>query len=150
MTNTNFSRCVAMLPALILAATPAAAKEARAAPVQLLQPGDGQLSCQALATQINQLASAEAQPAKPKKKGFGFGALTKVLGAAAPMLSGMGGSGMGSILAGQAMSALQGTAADNQMNAQMEAATAAAVPLAQSVEAQRKARLMGFFTQKGC
>jgi uncharacterized membrane protein len=140
-----------MLPALILAATPAAAaKEAPAVPVQLLQPGDGQLSCQALATQINQLASAEAQPAKPKKKGFGFGALTKVLGAAAPVLGGMGGSGMGGMLAGQAMGALQGSAAENQMNAQMEAATAAAMPVAQSVEAQRKARLMGFFTEKGC
>ena len=155
MLTKTFPRLAAALPLLMLVAAPAGAKDAAAAPVQLLQPGDAQLTCGALAAQINTLALAEAAPAKPKKRGFGVGSLTKVLGAAAPMLGplggmgGMGGGGIGGGLINGALGALQSGATDAQISSGMDAA-AAAIPAPQSVEAQRKARLMGFFTQKGC
>jgi hypothetical protein len=145
MTITTFSRA-AIVPLLILASTPAAAKTAPAAQVQLLQPGDAQLSCQALATQINELALLEAKP--KKKKGFGLGGLGKVLIAASP-LGAMAGSGLAGQLATQAAGMAQQGAMQGELQGQVDAATAAANPT-QSVEAQRKNRLMGFSTQKGC
>ena len=145
MSTTKFSR-TAMLPLLILASAPVAARTAPPAPMQLLQPGDAQLTCQALATQINNLALLEAKP--KKKKGFGLGGLGKVLMAASP-LGAMAGSGIAGQLVTQAAGMAQQGAMEGQLQSQIDAATGAVEPM-QSVEAQRKTRLMGFFTQKGC
>jgi hypothetical protein len=54
------------------------------------------------------------------------------------------------MIASQAMGAVQSSAMESQMQAQSDAAMAAMNPAPQSIEAQRKARLMGFFQQKGC
>lgn len=137
--------------AVTLAPCPALAKNAPApAEIQLLQPGDSKLTCEALATEINSLTVAEAQPAKKKKK-FGLGGLGKALSMASPMLmmGGMGGGGIGGQLVAQAAGTAQQAAMESQMQGQMDAAVDAMNPV-QSVAAQRKARLMNFYETKNC
>lgn len=150
MNTKLFLNAAIVLPLLLAGAAPAnAASSKSAAPIQLLQPGDAQLSCQALATQINELANAEAQA--PRKRRGGFGSFGKMLGAAAPMLGsmgGMGGNGIGGALANQAIGAIQAGAAQSQAQGQADAASAA--PASQTVAAQRRDRLMEFFQSKGC
>lgn len=140
------------IPILVIASTaltlPATARAATLGEVQLLQPGDSAKSCEALATEINALALAEAKPAKKKKKGFGLGSLTQALSMASPMLGNIGG-GMGGAIASQAIGAAQSSAMQSQAQESMDSAMAAMNPN-QSIEAQRKARLMGFFESKGC
>lgn len=144
------SSLVAMLIGAAAVSPSAPAFAAEAAAVQLVQPGDADLTCEALASQINALASNDAQP-KKKKRGFGLGSLTKVLSVASPMLGGMGGSGMGGMIANQAISVAQTSAMESQMQDTMDGAMAAANPMAnQSIEQQRKNRLMGFYESKGC
>lgn len=123
----------------------ARAKDA-AAPIQLLQSGDSQMGCQALATEINTLAIADAKP--KKKKGFGLGGFGKVLMMASP-LGALAGNGIAGQLATQAAGMAQQGAMEAQASGQ-SGDTLDAPSASQSVEAQRKARLMGFFSQKGC
>ena len=113
----------------------------------LVRTGDAQMTCQALANEINQLASADAKPA-PKKKGFGFGGFGRALMAVSP-LAAMAGNGMG----GQVMAQAAGLAQQQAMTAEAGRQTDAALNAAtstQSVAAERKARLLAIFGQKGC
>jgi hypothetical protein len=139
------------------APAPASATVPAPAPVQLVRPGDGQMSCQALSDEINQLALTEqpaaatqtAAAAPKKKKGLGF---LKMLGGAAPMLSmvpGVGAAGM--LMSSAAGAATQGSsqaAADDMMadsRAMMQRAMSGP-----SIASQRKERLTEMFTAKGC
>lgn len=154
---------LAAIPHAAFARDVAAAAAPASAPIQLLQPGDRTMSCGALATEINSLATAQAAPAataavpekKKKKGGLGF---LKALSAAAPMLGPIGqlGGGMGGALASTAMSAAQQGAMNSSVNDAMESsmamandATARALA-GPSIAEQRKARLMTIFETKGC
>jgi len=133
---------------LAIAAGPLAAGHAWAAETALVQPGDRDLSCDALAGQINALAQSDAEPVRKKKKKGGFGFLTKALSAASPMLGNLG-QGTGALVAGQAAAAVQSAQMEAQMDDQMALAMAATNPR-ESVEQQRRARLMAIFEDKNC
>ena len=132
---------LASVPGLASVPTPAFASTA---PVQLLQPGDSQMGCDALISEINQLAQAEAAPEPKKKRGIGVGRLLSMAAPALPLVAGA--NPLANMVIGQAASMAQQGAMDQQM----QAMTAAAAPAGLSIAAQRKERLMGFFQQKGC
>lgn len=142
-----------LLTLLSFAPHGAEATEPALAPVQLVQTGDHDMSCPALAAEINRLAAmdaapAEVTPAAPKKKhGLGF---SKVLGGAAPFIPGVGGIVGGAVLS-TAATAAGGDAshgADEMVaSSRLLMAKAAAGP---SVAAQRKERLTAIFEAKRC
>lgn len=127
----------ALMPGMMLVASAAGAAE-----IVLVQPGDRELSCEALAKEINDLAQASAEPAKKKKKGA-FGFLGKALSVASPML-GTVGNGAGVMVAGQAAAAVQSAERETQQE-QAKASSSLA-----SVAQQRRTRLMTIFAEKKC
>ena len=123
---------------------------AAGAPLQLIQPGDKAMSCEALAAEINSLSAAKAktaQRAEAGRKARGF--MSSALTLAGPMLGGAlssaGGDGTGALIAQQAIGALQ-TQQMSQAYAPALEASAAGV----SLEVQRMARLSEIYAAKGC
>jgi len=137
----------------------ALAAPALAAPVELVKAGDAEMSCQAVAAEMNALSAQKAKAAKRAESGrklLSF-ATTALQVASSGGMGGMGGGGNQSgYIAQQALGALQAQAMQQQM---MGAAgqgfgaftdPAAAPPADDSVEAQRLARLNDLHAQKGC
>lgn len=123
----------------------------------LVRAGDGTMTCQALASEINQLAAATtstppaATAAKPKKKGLGF--LGKAISSVAPMASmmvpGVGGM-IASSVTGAVSQAASGDAVSRSMEMAEQATEQAMRAMNPGIEQQRKERLMGMFEKKGC
>lgn len=128
---------------------PGASRAAPPSAQEVVRVGDRDMSCQALAAEINNLAqpAADPAPAKPKKHGFG---LLKMLTAVTPM-AGLAGS-MGSAMLSSAAGAAQAAAATGGASDMMaESSRMARVALAGgSPEQQRKDRLTGIFEEKRC
>ena len=121
---------------------------AQTAPVEVVRPGDRQMTCPALAAEINVLAqpqAAVATSAKPKKKG-GLGFL-RMLGSAVPMIGGVGGGIGGGVLSAAGSLAAEGQAEKQMDDAQSMAREAMAGPTAAQ---QRKERLIAIFEEKRC
>lgn len=144
--------CFALTPA------PATAREtasAAVAPAQLVRAGDSQMSCEALAAEINQLSVADrpvvAAAVQPPKKKGGF---LRVLGRAAPYLGplGMLGGGAAALAASSAVGAAGSAGAANGTNEMMEESRAAMrrALAGPSVESQRRDRLTAMFETKHC
>lgn len=153
----QFARSLAV--SLFLAAAlplAAEAKPAKSKPVELIQAGDGEMSCKALADEMNTLSTQQAKSAKRAESGRKiFSLATTALQAASPLLSGMGGGGQSGYIAQQALGAVQAQAMQQQMMGQMNQAYGAAgleqpAKTDTSVEAQRLARLTDMHAQKGC
>lgn len=150
--------------ALLAALASGGVAEAQASAIQVIQPGDPELSCEALATQINTLSADQAKAAKRAASGrklLGFA--TTALQVAGPMLSsglakGGGDGGMGAMMAQQAMGQMQAQAMQQQMGAMgalgaMGGGYGAAPAEGDergSLESQRLARLNHLHAQKGC
>lgn len=132
---------VALALSALTLATPVPPALARPDPETAVQPGDRELSCEALAAEINTLATAPAKPLKKKKKGLGF---LRVLGAVSP-LGGMVG-GTGGALASSAMSTVGNVAASEARNARQGDYPAARPSLAE----QRLQWLSQIRTEKKC
>lgn len=130
-----------LIAATLLAPAPSyAKKQAETQPFQTVRPGDREMSCEALAAEINSLdgqRQADATAKQKKKKGVG---LLKILGAASPIL-GVAGSGgaMASTAMGTAGSVAGGMSASSQEDAE-----------AMLQRNQRKQRLMTIFDEKKC
>lgn len=128
-----------------------------AAATDLVQPGDGEKSCAALAAEINTLSASEAKAAKRADSGrklLGFAATA--LQVAAPLLGGSKGAGGGDYAAQQALGAIQAQAMQQQAQQQVSGAYGALLgappapePVA-SVGAQRLAHLKGIYGGKAC
>lgn len=143
--------------ALTLAAVLACGGAAHAqSDVQLIQPGDGDMTCEALASEINTLSSAEAKAAKRAESGKKFmGFATAALQVAGPMLSSgmgkMGGDFQGAMLAQQAMGQLQGQAMQQQMVGLNNAdGVVDASSAGSSIERQRLSRMKDLHARKRC
>lgn len=120
-----------------------------AEPVEVVRLGDRQMSCAALAGEINALAQVQSPAAaKPRKKG-GFGFL-KVIGTAVPLV-GIGNAMGGALLssaAGAAQTAAAQGEAEGAINDSRRMAADAMAGLGPAE--QRKARLTGIFEEKHC
>lgn len=144
-----------VLTCFALSPTPAAATPTAPMPVQLVRAGDNQMSCEALAAEINQLAQAgqpvAAAAAQPKKKRSG---LLRALGQAAPLLGpvGMLGGGVAGALASSAVSAASTAGATSQTDDMMDQSRAmmTRAMAGPSIESQRKDRLTAIFEGKRC
>lgn len=150
----------------LLAVLPTAGPVRAEAPaLQVIQAGDADLSCEALAGQINGLSADQAKAAKRAASGrklLGFA--STALQVAGPILSsGMGKAGgdggMGAMMAQQAMGQMQAQAMQQQMGMAalgglggMAAGYGAGSPETAegSIESQRLARLNHLHVQKGC
>lgn len=122
----------------------------RAAGQEVVRVGDREMSCPALAAEINMLAqpAADQGGAKPaKKRGFGF---LKVLGSAVPLV-GMG-SSMGGALLSSAAGAAQAAGAQDQNSRAIEQSSRLAreAMAGGSAQQQRKERLTAIFEEKRC
>lgn len=115
-----------------------------AEPFQVLRPGDQDLACEDLASEVNRLTAAAQAKAKRadsgrKMMGFASGAMSSAL----PLLG--GGRGMGGSYAAQAaMSAMQQGQMASQMNQPTEA------PAGPSPEQSRADHLQQIFASKSC
>ena len=146
-----------------------AAVQAQAAPLDLVQPGDAETSCEALAAEMNTLSSAKAKAAKRADSGrklLGFAATALQVAGSSGLLGKGGGGGQGNYMAQQALGSLQAQAQQQQMMAAQQqmmaglgglgagldpsAAAPAPAPADTSVEAQRLARLTDLHATKGC
>jgi len=168
------NRVTRILGAALAAALSASPIHAEDAPLELIQAGDTEKSCAALATEINTLSERGAKAAKraeSSRKFLGFAGAA--LQAAAPLLSGgkMGG-GQGSYMAQQALGSIQQQAMmQQQMQMQMQAMQQQAMqqqlaqaygalpgmggppPAAEkpaSIASQRVEHLRGIYSQKAC
>lgn len=146
-----------------------AAVQAQAAPLELVQPGDAEKSCEALASEMNALSSARAKAAKRADSGrklLGFAATALQVASSSGLLGKGGGGGDSSYMAQQALGSLQAQAQQQQMmGAQQQmmaglgglgagldpaASALAPTPADTSIEAQRLARLTDLHADKGC
>lgn len=141
MRELKISMLAALLTATLLAPAPLhAGKEAQPVPFETVKTGDRNLSCEALAAEINSLngqqQNADAS-AKKKKGGLGF---LKMLGAASPIL-GVAGSGgaVASTAMGAAGSVAGGMSATPIGNAEN-----------MMLRSQRRQRLTSIFNEKNC
>ena len=130
-----------LIAVTLLAPTPSyAKKQSESQPFQTVKPGDREMSCEALAAEINSLdgqRQADASAKQKKKKGLG---LLKVLGAASPILGVAGtGGAVASTAMGAAGSVAGGVGAAGQEDAE-----------AMLQRNQRKQRLMTIFDEKKC
>ncbi|MEW5684594.1 MAG: hypothetical protein AB1942_06725 [Pseudomonadota bacterium] len=163
----QLARVLAASLMLVAAAPlPALAKDkAKPKPVELVQAGDNEMSCDALSAEMNTLSTQQAKAAKRAESGRKFlGFAATALQAASPLLSGGGGGGQSGYIAQQALGAVQAQAMQQQMQQQMMgqmsqmgqlyggglADQAAPAKTDSSVEAQRLARLTDMHAQKGC
>lgn len=132
-----------MAPGAVRAAAPSA-------PQDVVRLGDRDMSCPALAAEINGLSQPGADDvvaAKPKKHGLGF---LKVLGAAMPM-AGLAGSMGGAMLSSAAGAAQAATATGGATDMMQESSRMARVALAGGTpQQQRKERLTAIFEEKRC
>lgn len=141
MRNLHTSILGGLIAVMLIAPAPTyAKKQAEPQPFQIVKPGDREMSCEALAAEINTLdgqRQADASAKQKKKKGLG---LLKMLGAASPIL-GVAGSGgaIASTAMGAAGSAASGMGASGQEGAE-----------AMLQRNQRKQRLMSIFDEKKC
>jgi hypothetical protein len=150
-----------------------AAVHAQAAPLELVQAGDAEMTCQALAAEMNTLSAAKAKAAKRADSGrklLGFASTALQVASSSGLLGKGGGGGQSSYMAQQALGSLQAQAQQQQMMAAQQQAMAAATqglggfgggldpsaaapaapPADTSVEAQRLARLTDLHAKKGC
>ncbi|MBS0285027.1 MAG: hypothetical protein JSS15_11470 [Proteobacteria bacterium] len=141
MRGFQISILAGLLTATVLAPAPLRASEAgEPVPFETVKAGDRDMSCEALATEINALdrqQQAANAGARKKKGGLGF---LKMLGAASPVLGMAGGGGavastaMGA--AGSVAGGMAGTPGGNTDEMMLRN--------------QRKQRLMGIFNEKKC
>ncbi|MBV9747893.1 MAG: hypothetical protein JO157_03670 [Acetobacteraceae bacterium] len=138
------------LSSFALTASLLSSSMSRAAEQEVVRVGDRDLTCTALAAEINTLAQPDAEEAaaKPAKKhGFGF---LKVLGSAVPLV-GMA-NGMGGALLSSAAGAAQAAGAQGQAAGAMEQSNrfAREALAGGSAAQQRKERLTSIFEEKRC
>lgn len=142
--------CLSSFALAVGAMAPGASRAAMPAAQEVVRLGDRDMSCQALAAEINNLAQpavAEQAAAKPKKHGFGF---LKVLGAAMPM-AGLAGSMGGAVLSSAAGAAQAAAATSAPSDMMAESSRMARTALAGGTpEQQRKERLTAIFEEKRC
>ena len=154
----QFARILAASLMLVAAAPLPALAKTKPKTVELVQPGDAEMACDALAAEMNTLSTQQAKAAKRAESGRKFlGFAATALQAASPLLSGGGGGGQSGYIAQQALGAVQAQAMQQQMMGQMAQAygggfadQAAPAKDETSVEAQRLARLTEMHAQKGC
>ena len=158
----QFARILAASLMLVAAAPLPALAKTKPKTVELVQPGDAEMACDALAAEMNTLSTQQAKAAKRAESGRKFlGFAATALQAASPLLSGGGGGGQSGYIAQQALGAVQAQAMQQQMQQQMMgqmaqaygggfADQAAPAKDETSVEAQRLARLTEMHAQKGC
>jgi hypothetical protein len=120
--------------------TPISPVLAQADPDAIVRPGDRDLSCEALSTELGALAAEPATPVRKKKKGLGF---LRMLGAVSP-LGGMAG-GAGGALASSAMSTVGNVAATEGQGDRQGEGTARP-----NITAQRKQWLNQIYADKKC
>ncbi len=149
-------RILRRLPLLVFISTAAVAQAGQPAPqaatIQVVRPGVHDLSCQALASEINALAAAAAPAptvqaeAKERKAGANF---LRVLGSAAPFVPRLGGAGSLITAAAGSMEQASSQAAMSDVaergRAMAERALAGPTPAD-----QRKERLTTIFEAKHC
>jgi hypothetical protein len=150
----------------------ATAPTVRAAPIELVQAGDAEMTCPALAAEMNALSAARAKAAKRAESGrklLGFASTALQIAGSSGVLGKGGGGGQGNYAAQQALGSLQAQAQQQQVMAAQQqmlaaatqglggyggsdpsAAAPSAPPADASVEAQRLARLTELHAQKGC
>jgi hypothetical protein len=140
---------------------------AQAATLELVQPGDADMTCQALSAEMNTLSAAKAKAARRAESGrklLGFASTALQIASSSGALGGRGG-GLGAgnqsgYIAQQALGSIQAQAMQQQMAQGYGAGlggfgpTGAAAPAAPaadtSIEAQRLARLTDLHAQKSC
>ncbi|WP_162928267.1 hypothetical protein [Sphingopyxis terrae] len=141
MRKIQWSILGSLIAATLFVPAPSYAKKQVEAPAfQTVKPGDREMSCEALAAEINSLdgqRQADASAKQKKKKGLGF---LKMLGAASPIL---GVAGSGGAVASTAMGAAGSVAGGMGGSGQEDAE-------AMLQRNQRKQRLMGIFDEKKC
>jgi len=128
---------MAVLVAAILPPAPLNARKADDAPFEVVRAGDRDMTCEALAAEINTLSNGPVA-AKKKKSGLGF---LKVLGAASPVLGMAGAGGAAASVAVGAAGAAGSAAGSPGMSTDPEQLM---------LKMQRKQRLTGIFDQKKC
>lgn len=131
---------------------------APAARVELVQPGDADMSCAALTAEINQLAAGRAKAASRAAAGrkvFGFA--STAFQVAAPMMTGGLIGGFGGLGGGGMMTSILGQAASSAVQQGVMQASVRGAPAAPaadandtSIEAQRIQRLTAMLQTKGC
>ncbi|MFT3975814.1 MAG: hypothetical protein QM688_01675 [Sphingomonas bacterium] len=140
MRQVQISILAGLATAALLAPAPLhAGKGAEPVPFETVKAGDRDMSCEALAAEINALdgqRQAAGAGAKKKKGGLGF---LKMLGAASPIL---GVAGSGGAVASSAMGAAGSVAGG------MAAGSGNAEDM--MLRSQRKQRLMGIFDERKC
>ncbi len=139
--------CLSSFALTVALLTPGAS---RAAGQEVVRVGDREMSCPALAAEINLLARPVVEQAsvKPARKhGFGF---LKVLSSAVPLV-GMG-SSMGGALLSSAAGAAQAASAQDQTSGAIEQSSRLAreAMAGGSAQQQRKERLTAIFEEKRC
>lgn len=151
--------CVACGALLALASVTAA----QAAPLELVQSGDAEMTCPALSSEINTLSAAKAKAAKRAESGrklLGFASTALQIASSSGALGGKGGGfGAGNqsgYIAQQALGSIQAQAMQQQMTqgfgglGGFDPSGATAPAADTSIEAQRLARLTDLHAQKGC
>ncbi len=142
--------CLSSFAIAVAAMAPGVSRAAPLPAQDIVRLGDRDMSCQALAAEINSLvqpAAAEEVAAKPKKHGFGF---LKMLGAAMPM-AGLVGSMGGAVLSSAAGAAQAAATTSAPADMMAESSRMARTALAGGTpEQQRKERLTAIFEEKRC
>lgn len=137
---------------------------AQAAPLELVQSGDAEMTCQALSSEMNTLSAAKAKAAKRAESGrkiLGFASTALQIASSSGALGGKGGGfGAGNqsgYIAQQALGSIQAQAMQQQMAQGFgglggfdPSGSAAPAATDTSIEAQRLARLTDLHAQKGC